>query len=207
MVKPKGETTMAIIKRQYRTKKQQKPKVFYQAELFIKGVRISMKTFSTRREAVLWHEQEKQRLTLSPSCLNDRMLFKDCLDKFLESVKTRIMKSTFQRYELQSVYFYSSPLANVRMSEFKGAKVIEWIDWMKTKPTAKFQKRKSFVEELKILKTVLNWYKNFLNEDFNVPITEKHKQFCFLRPKMPRRPDYFIQPEDAKAWVEWLKGA
>ena len=196
---------MAIIKRQYRTKKQQKPVIFYQAEVFIKGVRVSMKTFSTKREAVFWHEKEKQRLTFSPTSLNDRMLFKDCLDRFLESVKTRIMISTFQRYEQQSIYFYSSPLANVRMSELKGAKVIEWIDWLKKKPTAQLQKRKGFTEELKVLTTVLNWYKNFLNEDFNVPITEKHKEFCILRPKIPRRPDYFIQPEDAKKWVEWLK--
>ena len=27
----------------------------------------------------------------------------------------------------------------------------------------------------------------------------------FLRSKLPRRPDYFINPEDAKKWVEWLK--
>ena len=91
------------------------------------------------------------------------------------------------------------------MSELKGVKVVEWIDWLKKKPTAQFQKRRSFFEELKSLKTVLNWYKNFLNEDFNVPITKKHKQLCFLRHKPPRRPDYFIKPEDAKRWVEWLK--
>ena len=36
-------------------------------------------------------------------------------------------------------------------------------------------------------------------------ITEKHKQLSILRPKAPRRPDYFIQPEDAKKWIEWLK--
>ena len=66
MVKPKGGTTMAIIKRQYRTKKQQKPIIFYQAEVFIKGARVSMKTFSIKREAVFWHEREKNKFTLSP---------------------------------------------------------------------------------------------------------------------------------------------
>ena len=205
MVKPKGETTMAIIKRQYRTKKQQKPKIFYQAEVFVKGVRVSMKTFSTRREAVFWHEKEKHKFTFSPSALNDQMTFKECLNRFLEDAKVRIMKLSFQKYEQHSKYFYKSPLSNIRMSEFKGVKVVEWIDWLKKKPTAKFKKRGSFVEELKSLKAVLNWYKNFLNEDFNVPITKKHKQLCFLRHKPPRRPDYFIKPEDAKAWVEWLK--
>ena len=205
MVKPKGEITMAIIKRKYRLKKQQKPVISYRAELYVKGVRISAKTFSTKREAVFWHEKEKYKFTLSPSSLNDQMTFKECLNRFLEDAKVRIMKLSFQRYEQHSRYFYNSPLANIKMFEFKGAKVIEWIDWLKKKPTAKFQKRRSFVEELKSLRAVLNWYKNFLNEDFNVPITKKHKQLCFLRHKPPRRPDYFIKPEDAKKWVEWLK--
>ena len=28
---------------------------------------------------------------------------------------------------------------------------------------------------------------------------------CFYKPNAPRRPDYFIEPEDAKVWLEWLK--
>ena len=196
---------MAIIKRKYRTKKQQKPVIFYQAEVFIKGVRVSAKTFHTKKEAILWHERERHKFTFSPSSLNDQMTFKECLDRFMEDAKTRIMKVTFQRYEQHAVYLYNTPLAKIKMSEFKGAKVIEWIDWLRNKPTAEFQKRKSFIEELKSLRAVLNWYKNFLNEDFNVPITKKHKQLCFLRHKPPRRPDYFIKPENAKKWVEWLK--
>ena len=205
MVEPKGEITMAIIKRKYRSKKQQKSVTFYRAEVYAEGVRVSAKTFSTKREAVLWHEKEKHKFTLSPSSLNDRMTFEECFEKFLEDAKTRILKISYQRYEVHSIYFYNSPLAQVKMSELKGAKVVEWIDWLKKKPTAQFQMRKSFIEELKSLRAVLNWYKNFLNEDFNVPITKKHKQLCFLRPKPRRRPDYFIKPEDAKRWVEWLK--
>ena len=205
MVKPKGETTMGIIKRKYQTKKQQKPSIFYRAEVYVKGVRVSAKTFSTKRSAVFWHEKQKHKFTLSPSSLNDQMTFKECLNKFLEDAKVRIMKLSVQKYEQHSRYFYKSPLADVKMSELKGVKIVEWLGWLKKKPTAKFQKRQSFVEELKSLRAVLNWYKNFLNEDFNVPITKKHKQLCFLRHKPPRRPDYFIKPENAKAWVEWLK--
>ena len=28
---------------------------------------------------------------------------------------------------------------------------------------------------------------------------------CLFKPNTPRRPDYFIEPEDAKTWVKWLK--
>ena len=76
---------------------------------------------------------------------------------------------------------------------------------VKKNPTVKNKGRKSFIHELKLLSTVLNWYRNFLNEDFNVPITKKHKQMCVFKQNAPRRPDYYIRPENAKNWVEWLK--
>ena len=133
------------------------------------------------------------------------MLFKDCMDKFWEDAKTRIMKSTLQSYECRLSYFYSSPLAKVKMSELKGIKVVEWISWLKKHRTAKNKGRKSFQHELKFLSVVLNWYRNFINEEFNVPITKKHREMCFFKPNAPRRPDYFMKPEDARKWVEWLK--
>ena len=196
---------MAIIKRRYKSKKHQKPVTYYQAEVFVEGVRILTKTFTTKREAVFWHEREKHRFTLSPQSLNDQMLLRECVDKFWEEAQTRMMKSTLQGYQSELPYIYDSPLANVKMSEIKGIKIVEWISWLKKHPTAKNKGRKSFIHELKLLSAVLNWYRNFLNEDFNVPITKKHRQMIFYKHNAPRRPDYFIKPDDARRWVEWLK--
>ena len=196
---------MAIIKRRYKSKKQQKPVIYYQAEIFVKGVRVSTKSFSTKREAVFWHEKEKHKFTLSPQSLNDQMLLRECVDKFWEEAQTRMMKSTLQGYRSELPYIYNSPLANIKMSELKGIKIVEWISWLKKHPTAKHKGRKSFVHELKLLSAVLNWYRNFLNEDFNVPITKKHRQMVFYKHNAPRRPDYFIKPDDARRWVKWLK--
>ena len=187
VVKPKGGTTMAIIKR-YRNKK-----TFYQAELFVKGVRIATKNFSTKREAFVWHEEEKHKLTLSPASLNNRMTFKSCVEKFWEDAKTRIMKSTLQSYECRLNYLYSGPLANLKMSELKGANVVEWISWLKKHRTAKNKGRKTFLHELKFLSVVLNWYRNFINEDFNVPITKKHREMCVFKRNASRQPDYFYK--------------
>ena len=204
MAQPKGGTTMGIIRRKYRTKKK-KVSVFYRAEVYIKGFRVSAKTFSTKREAVLWHETEKHKYTLDPATLNERMLFRECVDKYWEDIQTRMMKSTIQGYESRLIYFYSSPLANVKMADFKGAHVVEWIGWLKKHPTSQNRGRKSFVKNLDLLKSILNWYKNFLNENFNVPVTKKHKEMCFFKPNAPRRPDYFMRPEEIRNWVEWLK--
>ena len=196
---------MAIIKRKYRNKKHKKITIFYRAEVYVKGVRVSAKTFPNKMEAVLWHESERHKFTVSPESLNDKILFKDCLDKFWEDAKTRIMKSTLQSYACRLNYFYKSPLANVRMSDLKSIKIVEWLSWLKKHPTTKNKGRNTFKHELKFLSVVLNWYRNYLNEDFNVPITKKHRQMCIFKHNAPRRPDYYIQPEDARKWVEWLK--
>ena len=205
MVKPKGEITMAIIKRQYKTKKQQKPIIYYQAEVFVKGVRVAVRNFSTKRSAIFWHEKEKEKLTFNPLKLNDRMLFKDCVAKYWADIQTRLLPSTTQGYKSRLVYLYKGPLANIKMAELKGIKIVEWLSWLKQQPTAKNKGRKSFVKDLDFLKAILNWYKNFLNEDFNVPVTKKHREMCFFKPSAPRRPDYYIKPESVEKWVKWLK--
>ena len=133
------------------------------------------------------------------------MQFRDCMDKFWKDAETRMMKSTIQSYECRLSYFYKSPLAGVKMSELKGVKIVEWMSWLKKHSTAKNKGRHTFKQELKLLSVVLNWYRNFINEDFNVPITKKHRQMCVFKSNAPRRPDYFMKPEDARKWVEWLK--
>ena len=196
---------MGIIKRNYCKKNQKKLVTFYRAEVYVKGVRVSAKTFPTKKEAVFWHNKEKSKFTDNITNLNNQMRFKDCLDEFCEDIKYRLMKSTLQKYECQLIYLYSSPLANMKMSEINGIRVVQWLQWLKQQPTAKNPGRKDFVHELKLLSNVLNWYRNFLNEDFNVPITKKHKQMCIFKQNKPRRPDHYIRPKDVSQWVEWLK--
>ena len=195
---------MGIVRIKYKKKNNRKV-IYYCAEIYVKGVRISRKTFSTKREAVLWHEKERQKFTLSPTSLNDQMRFKECVDRFWKEAETRMLKSTLQSYECRLSYFYKSPLAEVKMNELKGIKVVDWINWLKQHPTAKNKGRKSFRMELAFLRTILHWYRNFINEDFNVPITKKHRQMCVYKRTAPRRPDYFMEPKDAREWVEWLK--
>ena len=72
------------------------------------------------------------------------------------------------------------------MADFKGIHVVQWIEWLKKQPTVHSKRRKSFIRELKFLNTILTWYKNFCNEDFNVPIAKKHKQLCIYKPHTAR---------------------
>ena len=80
-----------------------------------------------------------------------------------------------------------------------------WIGWLKAHPTAKNKGRQTFIHELKFLKLILHWYRNFVDEDFNVPITKKHRQICYYKPVPPKRPDYYAKPEELRAFVKWLR--
>lgn len=192
---------MAITKR-YRNKK-----IFYQAELYINGHRVMTKSFSTKKAAVIWHERRKQDLTFNfKKQINDRLLFRECIKMFWKDLFTRSTESTLQAYEFSiKNYICNGPLLSINVEDITCLTIIEWIQWLKSHPTSNNKRRKSFIRELNILKTILNWYKHFLNENFNIPVTKKHKQICSLNRGVVRRPDYFMRAEEARAWLQWLK--
>ena len=195
---------MAIIKRY--TKKNGQKKVCYQAEVYIKGIRLQCKTFKQRTEACIWHDKEKETLLRNPSERKSKNLFfSDCFKMYLKEAFPLTRITTQQPFEARFRYFTEGPLFHVRMEDFKAQSVHIWINWLKNHPTAKNKKRKSFIQELRILSLILNWYRNFADEDFVVPITKKHKQLCYYKPIPQRPPDYFIRPDDAQRWIKWLR--
>ena len=122
---------MGIIKRRYQPKKQQKPVIFYRAEVYVKGVRVSAKLFLQKE--MLYYGTKKKNINsyLAQVVLMTECYLKDCLDRFWKDAESRMMKSTIQSYETRLMYFYNSPLEKVKMSEFKGIHAVEWIDWLK----------------------------------------------------------------------------
>ena len=197
---------MAIIKRYF--KKNGQRKVCYQAQVYIKGIRLQCKTFKSKTEACIWHDKQKEQLLKDPSELYQEkpsVFFSDCFERYLKEALPLLKKSTQQSYEARFRYFTKGPLPHVKMECFNAKCVHNWMNWLKKHPTAKNKGRKSFIGELKFLIAVLNWYRNFVDEDFNVPITKQHKQLCYYKPIPPKRPDYYARPEELRAWMKWLK--
>ena len=198
---------MAIIKRFH--KKNGKKKIFYQAQVYVRGVRLTYRSFNTKAEAVIWHELQKKKLTKNPSELfeteKSEMLFSDCFKKYVEEAFPVLKRTSRETYESQFRYFTKGPLPNIKMEEFKAQVVYSWIGWLKKHKTSHNLRRKTFLKELKLLHTILQWHRNFVDENFNIPITKKHKQLCYYKTVQPRRPDYYAKPEELRAFVKWLK--
>ena len=181
-------------------------KVRYQAQIYVKGRRVDYKTFDSKSKATLWHEEKKKFLKGEPSKReSNAYLLSDCIKSFQEKAIPFLQKPTRQSYLNGLKYLVESPLHNVEMSHLNAKHVHYWIDWLKKHPTVHTVSRKSFQFELKLLTTVLNWYKNFVNENFNNPVTKQHKQSCHYKIIHPRCPDYFMRPMDARNWLKWIK--
>ena len=197
---------MAIIKRYI--KKNGQRKLCYQAQVYVKGIRLQSKTFKNKTSACVWHDKQKEQFLRDPSAIYQEkpiMFFSDCFEKYLKEAFPLFKKATQQGYEARFRYFIKGPLNKVKM-EYLNAKCIHlWINWLKKQPTAKNEGRKSFRHELQLLSAILNWYRNFIDEDFNVPITKQHRQLCYYKPVAPQRPDYYARPEELRAWIKWLK--
>ena len=197
---------MAIIKRYF--KKNGQRKVCYQAQVYVRGVRLHCKTFKNKTEACIWHDKQKEQLLNNPSEFyqeKEILFFSDCFERYLKEAFSSYKKSTQQSYEARFEYFRKSPLYQVRMDCLNAKTVHYWINWLRKHKTAKNEGRKSFIGELKFLVTILNWYRNFVDEDFNVPVTKQHKKLCYYKALPPKRPDYYARPEELRAWISWLK--
>ena len=198
---------MAIIKRYH--KKNGKKKVFYQAQVYVRGMRLTYKSFDTKTEACIWHEVQRKKLTKNPSELLEtdklEMSFSDCFRKYLNEAFPLLQKSTQQAYGTRFRYFTKGPLPHIKMREFKAQVVYNWIGWLKKHPTAQNKGRKTFIHEIKFLKVILYWHRNFVDEDFNVPVTKKHRQLGYYKSVPPKRPDYYAKPEELRVFIKWLR--
>ena len=180
----------------------------YQVRIYIRGIRIRTKIFKFKEDAFIWYEEEKLLLKEELSKLTQESsshYFSDCLKMFEEEAFTSIQEPTRAYYRSGFRYLIDSPIYNIKMDLLKSSHIHMWISWLKKQPTKDNVLRKSFKTELKLLSTILNWYKNFINEDFNVAITIKHRKACVFKPIPQRRPDYFMKPKEARSWLKVME--
>lgn len=195
---------MAVVKRKGRKNQ-------YKAEIYIKGLMIKSKSFATAAEAHAWHDTYKDsfesgHLKNTVSSSRD-ITFGECIESYLKDQEgfLRLRKSSQQSMQARMAHFTESPIVSEKMSDFSDRSIDEWLDWILEQPTAKNPGRKSFRIELKYLTSMLNWYREFRDARFSVPITKKHRKRSKFKPVKPRRKDYFIRAHDVRPWVEWLK--
>ena len=194
---------MSITKR-----KKKNNKVFYYAEVYVSGVRLASKVFDHKALAHSWHDRTKERLLANPRALKSESKKRTLLEviKLYKKEKLSFLAfSSKQSISGRYMYLTESPMARLRISELNSSHIDLWIDWLKDHPKVDHSKRKSFVEELKVLGHILHWYHHYKDSSFIVPILRRHKKMCFYKETVSRRPDYYMKPEEVRLWIEWMK--
>ncbi len=194
---------MAVTKRS-RTIEGRK-KTVYEAEAYVRGVRIAIKTFDTQAAAYAWIEKEKQKVNSGNEDTGYQdMTFLEVVERYSAEALPLLRKSTQQAVGTRIKYLTGAPVAHVPMRTFSDRHIDQWIAWMHKHPTAKSPHRKSFGHELRLMKIVLNWYRSELNYRFQVPVTKRHGKKVSIPGKEPVRMDRFLRKEDLPAWLNAL---
>ena len=197
---------MSVRKRVRKLKKGKKQTVF-DAALCIRGVRIEYKTFDNRIDAELWMKEARQRHMGGDDRPNpsEKMTFKDVVVSYRDQHIARLKPVTQQSKEKPIEYLLSSPIVNTKMSEFSDLSVDLWFVWLHKHPTASNPGRKNFRQEFRMLRQVLNWYRENVDHKFVVPIVKRHRDRVTYKAVVARRPDYYMRREDIQSWIRWLR--
>lgn len=187
-----------------RTLKNEKKVIRYRARVFVHNQRIGSAYFDTRGAAETWHDQIRKKYLSGEQTFDWK--FRELFELYLKERRYPVIRlSTQQTLELRSRYFRECPLDDVKMSDFNADTVDRWLNWLLNHETASNPGRKNFEKELRILTAVLNWFKETHNPSFVVPILKRHRSKIRYKPVAPRRPDYFMRPDEIRAWIDYLK--
>lgn len=184
-----------------------KKTIQYRAQVYVDGIRVADQTFDTRGAAMAWHEEEKEKRRNGPyqKVVSAEVTFGEVLARFKAERVSQMEFSTQQARMIRCVYLENCPLTNLKMAWVNGRAVDAWIAWLLKHESAKNKKRTSFRAELMLLSTLLHWYRNYVDCDYVVPLTKRHREMVRYRKVQPRRPDYYARPEQVRAWIGWLK--
>jgi hypothetical protein len=184
-----------------------KKKVFYRAQVYVSGIRIADKVFETQGAAHTWHDQEKEKLErgFSGSDSVPDYRFDECLSLFMKERQSKLELSSRQSRAVRAAHLRNCPISNLNMKQIRSNAIDIWLEWLGRQGTAKNPSRKSFTQELKFLSSMLHWYRDYIDADFVVPITKRHRESAAYKKNAPRRPDYFAKPEEVRRWIDWLR--
>ncbi len=173
----------------------------------IKG-RQTAKCFPRLADAKLWQHNQMEEIDPEDSDL----YFSELKEKFFKKKKGEIRIATYESYESKSKhlkYFEKMLVSSIT------PKVIDaWLEHLKTPRYLKKQhkSRTSYRHELDVLRTILDYYGEYICEDnsYNLPFKKRHKSDCVVdRVKYKQAKDRnkrkFIPRETVMTFLKELK--
>lgn len=189
---------MSVAKR----KRKKKP---YQAEVYVSGVRVASECFETKTEALVWHDKTKKSFEQGYGAVRELTLA-EIIDRYEDRVLVSKRVSTRARRKKRFKLLRESCVAEVMMRDFDGFTVDKFLAWLGRHPTAKTATRKSFAEDVKALRLVLGFYRDYYDAQFVVPVTRRHLQESLYKgPVAKKSKDFYLPVDHALRWFAELE--
>lgn len=192
---------MAVTKRK-RTGKPRRGQraVFYQAVVWVNGVRVAEQCFDTEAAAHNWHDRTKARFNSGRGPSGDLTLGQ-VIQNYREMEFPTLTEGTRKTVDLKLKFLAESPAATLRMQDFNGQAVDGLIAWFLAHPRAGTATRSSFLKELKQLQVILGFYRDTYDDQFVSPVTRRQRRRTFFKGVPARKSqDYYLSLEQARSW-------
>ena len=148
---------------------------------------------SSTKHKVLKHLSEltsynHQGVTAEKNGTDFGLRFKDIWEIYLEKHSLLFEYTTFEKTAQKGKHFFKD-MMNIPMVEMTSVFVSNYLKSQKEKalrPSKRGQQRCSFTHDLKVFKTILNWYRENIDFMFVNPVLKRHKSEGVIR-KVPRK--------------------
>lgn len=178
---------------------------FWEVEVYKDNVAVERQYFDTAAAAHVFHNEMKRKYDVGDGVIGKNYTFGDLFQEYVENRFQRLSKASQQARSSRFRYFTESPIADVKMRQFSSKVVDAWLNWLRDHHTAQNKSRRSFEQELKLMRSVLSWYKDKKDRGFIVPIDSDHREKCFYKPILARVPDYYMKVHEIPLWLDQLK--
>ncbi|HLG18972.1 MAG TPA: site-specific integrase [Bdellovibrionota bacterium] len=159
------------------------------------------RTFENLENARAWRTEanpDPTEIRVKPSTYTLAALVEDWRDWS----KPRFAINTWEKYVQELIHF--QPILNIPVEELSAFDIDRWLQILIDPSYPKKSTRVSYFRELKALRGILNWYREYKNPRYQPPVLKRHSEDCFFKPK-PGRPDLSLSVEDLERFLDRLK--
>lgn len=172
----------------------------------------TIKFYGTQKEKHFETPEEAKRWRLSGDGLREealRMPFAEVMEKFFVHIQSRVNPSTWKTYKNSSQHL--GFFTGMPMSAINSYIIDQWLLRIKQPMYLSDQHKTRFTyeKELKVLKQILKYYIEYLDETFTMPIKARHKKDAVidihrLKESKNRNQERYLSSDQQVAFLESL---
>lgn len=177
--------------------------VRYYAYKKVGGLQKS-KCFDSLAKAKKWRE--------SPDLFevaDDEITFSEVMQKYFDQLATEVAVTTVEFYKTRAKHLWF--FQKIQMCQINAKTIDAWLLEIRKPSYLSYQHktRLTYKHELMLLRQVFKYYSEYLNDDFIIPLKQRHQKACIIDPQKykeakAKNQTRYIEREDANRFIQHL---